>query len=143
MYPEPKLFTLKRQQGSALVIAIFISVIMVLLVLSMSQILNKSKASIAYEVLGTRAFFAAQSGMERALSLLFPLNSVALTACPASLAPLTIAFNSISGLESCRVDVSCIPETNGTVTHFRLRSTGSCDGETIQTSRTIEMEVWQ
>lgn len=143
MCHEPAVFRVKAQKGSAMVIAIFIIVVMLLLVVAMSQMLNKSKASIAYEVLGTRAFFAAQSGMERSLALLFPLDSPALTACPAALAPLEISFDAVNGLESCQVVVSCVPETKGTITHFRLSSTGSCDGGAIQTSRTIEMEVWQ
>ena len=142
------------QKGSALVIGIFIMVVMLLLVVSMSRLLTKSSYTTAYEVLGTRAFLAAQSGMERSLSLLFPLNSAPLTACPAI--PV-INFNATSGLNSCSVTVACVPKLNGSITHFRLRSTSTCsDGSvinndglantgqgTVVTSRTIEMEVWQ
>jgi MSHA biogenesis protein MshP len=154
MSPEILMTKASRQKGSTLVIAVFIMVVMLLLVLSMSQILTKSKYAVAYEVLGTRAFLAAQSGMERSLSLLFPLSSSALNSCPAM---PDIYFNSTSGLDSCSVKVTCEPQINGSITHFRLRSVSMCsDGSvtktdgtvnttlgSVVTSRTIEMEVWQ
>lgn len=75
MYPDFSTFHQKKQQGSALIVAIFIIVVMTLLVAALSKLLTRSSESISYEVLGTRAFFAAQSGMEQGLAQLFPLTT--------------------------------------------------------------------
>ncbi|WP_233009273.1 pilus assembly PilX N-terminal domain-containing protein [Rheinheimera faecalis] len=142
------------QKGSALVIAVFISVVMLLLVAALSKLLIASSEGVSYEVQGTRSFFAAQSGIEYALTELFPLASATVaTSCPGTLQngeavnltlPSTISFNT-AGLQSCTAHVSCRERSNtaGEVTHFWLISTGQCGTDEVQTSRTIQMEVWQ
>ena len=134
----------QKQHGSALVIALFIIVVMALLVGAMSKLLSASSESVSYEVLGTRAFFAAQSGMERTLSLLYALDQINVTSCP-TLPPL-IDFSAVAGLEQCNATLSCAPAASTTetgVTHFYLTSTGRCGTGGVSSSRTIEMEVWQ
>jgi MSHA biogenesis protein MshP len=137
----------KSQQGSALVIAVFIIVVMLLLVGALSKLLTSSSESVSYEVLGTRAFFAAQSGMEYGVKLLYPfgeVDSVSSIAVCTAMNPLSIPSFGSAGLESCAVLVNCEHGTSGGTVHFVLKSTGSCgDSASIQTSRTIEMEVWQ
>ena len=134
-----------QQRGSALVIALFIIVVMALLVGAMSKLLSASSESVSYEVLGTRAFFAAQSGMERTLSLLFALDQATVSICPAAL-PLVIDFSAVTGLEQCSAALNCTAANSTTetgVTHFYLTSTGRCGTNGVSSSRTIEMEVWQ
>lgn len=56
------------------------------------------------------------------------------------------SFDQVDGLNQCRVWVDYTESAsaeNAAVTHYRLVSTGSCDAGDIQTSRVIEMEVWQ
>lgn len=133
-----------QQRGSALVIALFIIVVMALLVGAMSKLLSASSESVSYEVLGTRAFFAAQSGMERTLSLLYALDQATLTDCPTL--PVVMDFSSVAGLEQCTAVPGCTPAASTTetgVTHFYLTSTGRCGTNGVSSSRTIEMEVWQ
>lgn len=135
----------QKQHGSALVIALFIIVVMALLVGAMSKLLSASSESVSYEVLGTRAFFAAQSGMERTLSLLYALDQATVTSCPTPL-PLVIDFSAVAGLEQCSAESRCIEAASTTetgVTHFYLTSTGRCGTNGVSSSRTIEMEVWQ
>ncbi|KKK99918.1 type II secretory pathway component [Rheinheimera mesophila] len=147
-------YSASSQRGSALVIAVFISVVMLLLVVALSKLLTASSEGVSYEAQGTRSFFAAQSGMEYALTELFPLSSATVTtSCPVSLqsgetvnlmlSP-TISFYT-AGLYNCTAHVSCREraDTAGAVTHFWLVSTGQCGADGVQTSRTIEMEVWQ
>ncbi len=147
-------FSASSQKGSALVIAVFIVVVMLLLVAGLSKLLIASSEGVSYEVQGTRSFFAAQSGIEFALTELFPLAPATATAsCPNSLqngeevnlalVP-TISFDTV-GLQSCTAHISCRERVNelDEVTHFWLISTGQCGVDAVQTSRTIEMEVWQ
>lgn len=146
MYPEPS--SLHKQQGSMLVIALFIIVVMTLLVASMSKLLQSSSEAVSLEVLGTRAFFAAQSGMERAVALIYPLDiqdvQVSIAACSTDM--IDPNFDQASGLVSCDVAVNCTSKESSVepgVYHFWLSSTGSCGEGDISTLRTIEMEVWQ
>jgi MSHA biogenesis protein MshP len=158
MCHKPLLFqTIKQQQGSALVVALFIIIVMGLLVGSMSRLLVSSSESISYEVLGTRAFFAAQSGMERSLSLLYALDATNIDSCPdtascdeTSLIPKEVIINfEAGGLEQCEVRTRCscsdsakqLPDNS--VFHFYLASTATCGTGAFTSSRTIEMEVWQ
>lgn len=140
----------KKQQGSALVIAIFIIVVMTILVAALSKMLIGSSESVSYEVLGTRAFFAAQSGMEQGLTQLFPLSATATYCAPVGVtgseAPVTVSFTA-NGLQGCSYTLSC---QSGRVTasatetiYYQLTSIGSCGTGQLQTSRTIQMEVWQ
>jgi MSHA biogenesis protein MshP len=140
-----------KQQGSALVVAVFIIVVMTLLVAALSRVLTSSSESISYEVLGSRAFFAAQSGMEQGLARLFPLTTVSTYCAPTvevgTEPPTTISLT-VNGLQGCSFTLSCksgraSPEVTETI-YYQLTSTGTCgDPASVQTSRTIEMEVWQ
>lgn len=146
MSPEYMNKPTKLQQGSALIIAIFIIIVMLFLVGALSKLLTSSSESVSYEVLGTRAFFAAQSGMEYGVKLLYPFGEVdsadSNTVCAGM--NLSLVYGNIAGLQSCNASVSCLPAVSAEGTfHFLLSSTGSCNAGTIQTSRTIEMEVWQ
>lgn len=138
--------TIKQQQGSALVVALFIIIVMGLLVGSMSRLLVSSSESISYEVLGTRAFFAAQSGMERSLSLLYALDAPVLDSCPPAMPKIDFGAVGIAGLEQCSVETSCgfaQSSLGDSITHFYLVSTATCGTGAFTSSRTIEMEVWQ
>lgn len=132
MYP-------KQQRGSALVIAVFIIVVVLALVLSLSRLLTSSTEAIAYEVQGTRALFAAQSGLELALTQLFPLGASSATSCPAGISnPVNFSDTALNG---CRVIVSCnaYPTTQPDV--FRLSSRSECIANAFTTSRTVQIEV--
>lgn len=154
MFLSTGISSASSQKGSALVIAIFISVVMLLLVAALSKLLIASSEGVSYEVQGTRSFFAAQSGIEYALTELFPLASATVaSSCPGSLQngeevnltlPPTISFDTV-GLQSCTTHISCRERLNTSdeVTHFWLISTGQCGTDEVQSSRTIEMEVWQ
>lgn len=138
---------IRKQHGSALVVAVFIIVVMLLLVGSLSRQLLSSTESVSYEVLGTRAFLAAQSGMENGLQKLYALDAPIQTNCANSLFTQNFENSAVDGLRQCQVQVNCIfaPSTlDPLVTHFYLESIGTCgDPASIQSSRTIQMEVWQ
>lgn len=158
MCPDSSALQLKKQQGSALIVAIFIIVVMALLVAALSRLLTSSSESVSYEVLGTRAFFAAQSGMEQGLAQLFPLATAAnptgastYCAIPAleltGSAPAAVLPLISNGLQGCSFTLSCSSGRAATAAtetiYYQLVSTGTCGSGQLQTSRTIQMEVWQ
>ncbi|MCH8537492.1 MAG: type II secretory pathway component [Alkalimonas sp.] len=144
----------KKQQGSALVVAIFVIVVVLGLLLALTRILTSSSESVVYEVLGTRALFAAQSGLELASTQLFPLEQPVAT-CSA----VSTEFNfSGSGLRNCRARVACAASTPIEVDGaerivFQLTSTGECrsgsdwslpcQSNEQCSSRTLQVEVGQ
>lgn len=131
---------LQPQRGSALVIAVFIIVLMLALVLSLSRLLMSSSESVVYEVQGTRTLFAAQSGLELALPQLFPLGSVT-AGCAVLSASYT--FNG-AALQGCSAAISCSEYADpspGATPLYRLSSTASCVAGGFSTSRTVQIEV--
>ncbi|MCC5826039.1 type II secretory pathway component [Alkalimonas sp.] len=147
MYPNPR-----QHQGSALVVAIFVIVVIFGLLLAMSRILLSSSESVVYEVLGTRALLAAQSGLELAATQLFPLEQET-ASCAAVSAQFILTGH---GLSNCRVRLSCSASVSldtGTSQGqlFLLQSSGECRSQSdwsmpcqnaeLCASRTVQMEV--
>jgi MSHA biogenesis protein MshP len=137
----------QKQQGSAIVLAIFVMVVVMLLGSTLMQILSTSNENIAQEVLGTRAFAAANSGMQAQLEKLFPLDNAA-GVCPS--AATTYDFSTINGLNHCQASVTCTNyATNNSVKYYRLKSTGTCGTGTmaansdgiVLSSRTVQVEA--
>ena len=131
---------LKKQKGSALVIAIFIIVVMTLLGSALVKIISSNAETIAYEVIGLRAYQAAQTGAQKKMSALFPL-SPALGVCNNSINPDD--FSTIKGLENCEaLNVACTEDAtvNG-VTYYTITSTGQCTVAGISTSRKVEISA--
>ncbi|WP_215399423.1 PilX N-terminal domain-containing pilus assembly protein [Rheinheimera oceanensis] len=125
----------KKQRGSALVIAVFVIVVMLALAVGLSRLLVSSSETVVYEVQGTRAFFAAQSGLELALTQLFPLGAPAATSCPAGISnPVNFSDTALNG---CRVIVNC----NAYPDMFWLSSRSECTANEFTTSRTVQIEV--
>ncbi|KUM53954.1 type II secretory pathway component [Rheinheimera sp. EpRS3] len=130
----------QKQRGSALVIAVFVIVVMLALAVGLSRLLISSSETVVYEVQGTRALFAAQSGLDIALTQLFPLNG---TAAGCGVVTASRSFNADS-LQSCNVSISCTPFTNAapdSITLFQLSSTAECTAGGFQTRRTVQIEV--
>jgi MSHA biogenesis protein MshP len=139
---NPNKETQATQQGSALMLALFIIIVLTLLGSALVKILSTSSESIAQEVIGTRALMAANSGMQAELQILFPLNSVA--SCPVEPAVRITDYNGLSaieGLTHCWAQTRCSeyftdPETN--TKYYRLTSTGECgSGQVISDSKAV------
>ncbi|MBV2130463.1 pilus assembly PilX N-terminal domain-containing protein [Arsukibacterium indicum] len=129
----------RYQQGSALVVAVFIIVVMLAIVLALSRILLSSSDSVVYEVQGSRALFAAQSGMELALTELFPRSGAS------NCSSWTFNF-STAGLTGCQAQVQCTAQAIASEQLnqlYLLQSTASCNANEFITSRSIELEVRQ
>jgi len=133
-------FQAVKQKGSALVLAIFVMIIMTLLGTALVKMYNSSSEAVVYEVLGTRAYAAAQTGIQWQLTEIFPLNESNITLCKSPIVNPNISAT--EGLENCSFSVSCDSNIsfNG-IQYYTLKSVGSCDVAGIKTSRTIEVEA--
>lgn len=131
-----------NQQGSALVIAIFIIIVLSALGAALVSMLDSSQEGVAFEVLGTRAYTAAQSGVQWQLAELFPLNSDAV-ACKsqADIDSSTPSFSSVTGLDQCNISVSCTDFERDGIRYYVVKSTGQCTLDSEVTSRTIEVDA--
>ncbi|WP_337841475.1 type II secretory pathway component [Rheinheimera sp.] len=141
----------QRQGGSALLVAVFVIVLMGLLVAALSRMLQSSTEAVSYEVLGTRAFFAAQTGLEAGLVQLFPVSGAG-TYCAVGAGQLTGSATeqtslSTADLAGCSYRLNCKSAresaTPSAVVHYQLSSEGQCVSGAISSQRTVTIEVWQ
>jgi MSHA biogenesis protein MshP len=129
-----------KQGGSALVLALFIIVVTTLLGAALVRMISANSETIVYEVIGTRAYQAAQAGAQRKLSEVFPLLQGTQECLPDSKYD---EFSTVKGLENCvAIDVDCIegPIVDD-ITYYTITSTGQCNVAEVFTSRTIEIKA--
>ena len=128
-----------KQQGSMLVISLFVIIVMALLGLTLSRLLSSSSDAIIYEVYGQRALNAARAGVEAQIALVFPISGSA--SCIAT----TIDFTPVPGLESCEVSAQCtqlnIVDGSISKTLYKFTSTGSCTAGNIIATRTVQVDA--
>jgi MSHA biogenesis protein MshP len=131
-----------KQTGSALVIAIFVIIVLSVLGAALVNMLDSSQEGVAYEVLGTRAYTAAQSGLQWQLAEVFPLNSDAI-ACKSSadINSNTPSFSASKGLAQCKVNVICDDFTLDGIRYYTIESSAECTIDGELTSRTVAVEA--
>lgn len=142
--------SVKSQQGSMLVIAIFIIVVLGLLLSALANILNTSQQSVSYEVLGIRAQAAANAGAEVGLYRILRLAQSCNVIASGSTIPTTDIALTIDTTESvlaqCTVAVKCGQRAaiNGsTYTFYVLISIATCSSGNnhLTATRTIKSEI--
>jgi len=129
-----------KQRGSAIVIAIFVIMVMALLGVALVKILSSSAESVAYEVIGTRAYATAQTGAQWQLLEVFPHDRNTATACKNNI--IAPNLSNVEGLANCRATVSC--NDDGVFdgkTYYVITSVGQCAIGGVITSRTVEIEA--
>lgn len=159
MYNHPKLNShvfnrlhrVEKQRGSSIVLALFIIIILTLLGGVLMKMLSTSSETVSQEVLGTRAYMAANSAMQAQLQKLFPLNTTGV--CSSEGYDLESSPDvDIPGLYDCNATTTCddyYTDAINNVTYYRLTSTGNCGSTTMATnsdglvysSRTIQVEA--
>lgn len=131
------------QTGSSLVLGIFILVIMSLLGAALIEIMESNEDAYTYEVLGTRAYNAAQSGIQIEMQRVFPLIEASNTnpsVCDNS--ERRNNFININGLNGCSAILQCTSITHEvTTTYYSISSVGQCEINGEVTSRTIEVQA--
>jgi len=133
----------RRQQGLGLVAAIFVITVMALIAVGLTQLTVTAQQSYATEIQSSRAFLAAQSGLELELNRLippadFPAGSACLSDSPLPSPASPYVFAS-AGLGGCSASVTCqsISAATASVLTHRVQSIGRCGSEPDRVSRKV------
>jgi len=145
MIKPPRHLSSRRQyRGSALVIAIFVIVVMALLGAALVKMMASSEEGVGFEVLGSRAYAAAQTGVQWQLAQLFPvgLMSISANTC-ASVSQTPPVISNISGFNGCMIvsPIICEDFLHDNVRYYTITSVGQCQIDGEVTSRIIEVEA--
>lgn len=124
----------RGQQGLGLVGAVFVIVVVALLAVAMAKMLEADKLSQSYEVLGLKAFLAAESGAQLGVNRLLAPESAG--AC----VNLNQSFTATS-LRFCRAEISCGLMNSGGETFYTITSRGFCSAGDLLASRALEVRV--
>ncbi|CAI3926686.1 hypothetical protein [Alteromonas macleodii] len=135
-----------RQQGSTTIVAIIISIILLGLGIALSNQISSNIRQQSIEYYGARAYLAAQSGMEVAISRLINGNN---PGCLDIIAPPVDI--SAAHLQNCSVLLSCDVETNveepevaaGEIRVYALGAEAQCSTGQLETSKRVLVEVRQ
>ena len=128
-----------RQSGAGLPIAIFVITALALIVTSMAQQQESAGAAISQQILSQRAFYAAESGAQAAVT-------EALYGSGCGSVPGSLSFTQ-AGLNACSANLSCsevqadISGSPALESVYTLVSVGQCGAGAEAASRTVEVRV--
>ena len=151
----------KQQQGFLLPLAIFIVVVMGVFALVLSRNTIQATTSSVQEAISTQTFYAAESGAQRGMQVLFLDKTQALTrqAVDGRCAALNATYTyTVPGLNNCSAVVACTcryqnaaacaPATaanytaaapaNNLTSFYNITSTATCGSGILRAERTIE-----
>ncbi len=137
MYPDVHSF--RYQCGAGLPVAIFVITVLALIAVAMTQLQQSTGVSISQQVVSQRAFYAAESGAQVAVTEVLGAGS-----CSAMTSKLNFSDGALSG---CRATLSCqsvqddIDGGPSDETVFTLTSDGVCGQEPEQASRSVQVRV--
>ena len=134
-----------QQRGSTTIVAIIISIVLLGLGIALSNQISSNIRQQSIEYYGARAYLAAQSGMEVAISRLINGNN---PACTAITQPVTISAENV---QNCTITLSCDVETEveepevaaGEIRVYALASQAQCSVGQLETSKRVLVEVRQ
>ncbi|EWH08754.1 MSHA biogenesis protein MshP [Catenovulum agarivorans DS-2] len=132
----------RKRQGSSLIIALFVLVFLSILLAGVMRSLSVANLNIAYEVIGLRALSSAQSGIQIALSRLYPTTSTSTTDC-ATITASPITLPNTTGFRGCSVSLNCSTRSgviNGNDL-LTITSTAQCTVSDLITTRSISVEA--
>jgi len=141
MYPE---FHLRyKQKGIGLPMAIFVITILALITLGITSLQENNGLSMAVDVNSQRAFFAAESGSQIALSKVFPPSGVGAGSCTATQSTIWSGNFTVPGLARCSAVVTCVVDTVSSKKYDTFVSTGQCGSGADAATRVIEVRARQ
>ncbi|GGC83550.1 pilus assembly PilX family protein [Marinobacter halophilus] len=135
MYPEPMHH---RQTGAGLPVALFIITVLALLVIGMAQLQESSSKAVSLQIQSQRAFFAAESGAQVALSALLLQGENIPLSCGIDISG-TKSFAS-KGLAGCFAAISC-SEFGSAQSSLVIQSQGVCGVGADRAERMIEVRL--
>ncbi|MDA0147873.1 MSHA biogenesis protein MshP [Vibrio sp. LaRot3] len=119
----------RKQQGSAMIVILFVTVIATFFAAQLLQMNSQSQHANTYEVLSTRAYWAARSVVEKAVYDFVPVTGTPATTCP--------SVTSLEAYPNCQFDVQC--QANGSA--VIITSSAICSEDAFRVSRKFEVEV--
>lgn len=130
-----------QQQGSLLLIAVVIILVMSAVGFAIVTILQQSAQSVVSEVYGTRAYQAAQSGLQITLMELYPLDQDGAAAGACTNTERT--FNT-PALKNCEASIQCNSDNFAGfgITRFSLVAQGVCSVAGEVYSRELAVEAF-
>ena len=156
--------SLKREAGFLLPLALFIVVVMGLLALTISRTATQAQSSSVLELLNVQTFYAAETGAQRAMQVLFYPDASSRQAVDARCSSLNqnYSFSGINGLNLCSAQVSCsckytsgsvcaaataanysaTAASNLTMSFYRITSAATCGQADFNAVRTIEASAF-
>ena len=143
---RPNIKIMKAQSGNMLMMSIFAIVVLSALGVSMSRLISTSSSSIVYEVYGLKALNAARSGLDQKVLDVFQEQTSDSTRCDSDGSDSSLwvqqSFESVPGLENCRVVALCTVTDIDSTSYFRFESQGICEieAEGIVVSRTLAID---
>ncbi|WP_194436167.1 MSHA biogenesis protein MshP [Vibrio fluminensis] len=119
----------KTQQGSALIVILFVMVIGTFFAAQLINMNKQSAQANTYEILSTRAYWASRSLAERLVYELVPVEGARSNTC--------LPSYHLAAFPSCKIEASCVPNGDATV----VTSTAICSEQAYRVSRRFEVEV--
>jgi MSHA biogenesis protein MshP len=162
MYPDRSFSkSLRKQRGFLIPLSLFIIVAMGFLALVVSRTATQTNQSFTQELLGVEAFYAAESGAQRGMQVLFFPNASIRSAVDGRCQVLNqnYSFAAVNGLQLCNAQVTCVCSyRNGTscasansanyqptsptgviASYYTITSVGSCGSGPLSAQRTISV----
>ena len=119
----------KWQQGSALLVILFVMVLATFFAAQLLQLNKQSNQANTYEVLSTRAYWGARSLVERLVYEIVPVAGTKQASC--------LPSYQMAAFPSCRFEATCTPNGEATI----VTSTAICSEQAYRVSRKFEVEV--
>jgi len=138
--------SMKNQQGFLMPVAIFILVVMAGFAAALNRMTAQTAIMVPQEMLSTAAFYAAETGAQRALNQMFYSTAATVArvdadaACAALATPLTFPATA-TGLVSCSVAITCAlsNDAGNTTSFYSISSAASCGSGDVTAQRTIDV----
>ncbi len=134
-----------KQNGSMIVIALFVIVVVSLLAAALVKIVSASSNSTIHQVYGVRAQQSAKAGIQSLLQNSFAVDGSAQSCNTSIVSPSS--FSNVPGLTNCSYAATCATETisfaNVDRLYFKFTSTGSCLINNNVVSRTLSVDAIQ
>lgn len=135
----------KKQDGSMVIMALFLIVVVGLLAGTLISIVSASSNSTIYQVYGLRAQQAAQTGVQSLLQASFPVGAEPQSCNQTINNPSSMS--NVAGLESCAFSASCETDSltfaNVDYLYFKYTSTGTCVVNKSVVTRTLSVDAMQ
>lgn len=136
----------RGQRGAALIMAVFVLTVMLLLGSVLVRTLNQENYNVGIETTNTRAWAAAQSGVDYYLAKTLgrDIATTGSASCPGSTTTLTpgSGLPAINAFDRCTVNISCVygsaNASDEATNRYKITASATCGPDQLQATRTVE-----